>query len=203
MKVALRGDKLLKFFKKMQRLITETGVLPVLILVAGIACVVALLFALFGLVDSKAIIAFLGVIVGSALTSLTSLLSAKENRKLQLTTASLDKRLQAHQAAYALWYEMVRVIHHQENLWEIIMKADEFWANNCLYLDPISRKAFRDSTLFAWSHKELLQGPRDEEVTKAIKESWEIIMKPGRTLAEGVSLPSLGSDEYPQEIQNA
>lgn len=190
--------------KKIQRLITETGVLPFLVLVAGIAFVVALIFALFGLVDSKAVIAFLGVIIGSTLTSLTSLLSAKENRKLQLTVASLDKRLQAHQSAYALWYEIVRVVHHQENLLEVIKKADEFWANNCLYLDPLSRKAFRDSTLFAWSHKELLQGPRDGTVTKLIEESWEIIMKPGKTLAEGVSLPSLGSYEYPpQEILNA
>jgi hypothetical protein len=67
----------------------------------------------------------------------------------------------------------------------------------CLYLDAVSRKAFRTCLMFPINHKEFLQGPRSEEAAKLVKERWKEIMKPGETLVEGVALPSLGEAERP------
>lgn len=190
-------------YNKVKRLIFELGALPFLILIILVALLIVIVFAVFDLVESKALIGFLGVIIGSGLAAATSLLLAKENRQGQLAIASLDKRLEAHQTAYAIWHEIRGAIHRPDRLDDVLMKADQFWKNNCLYLDPLSRKAFRDCIIFASSHKDLLHGPRTEEMTKLIKESWGIITKPGDLLVQGVALPSLGEKEYAQDEEIA
>ena len=190
-------------YNKVKRLIFELGALPFLILIILVALLIVIVFSVFDLVESKALIGFLGVIIGSGLAAATSLLLAKENRQGQLAIASLDKRLEAHQTAYAIWHEIRGAIHRPDRLDDVLMKADQFWKNNCLYLDPLSRKAFRDCIIFASSHKDLLYGPRTEEMRKLIKESWGIITKPGDLLVQGVALPSLGEKEYAQDEEIA
>jgi len=190
-------------YNKVKRLIFELGALPFLILIILVALLIVIVFAVFDLVESKALIGFLGVIIGSGLAAATSLLLAKENRQGQLAIASLDKRLEAHQTAYAIWHEIRGAIHRPERLDDVLMKADQFWKNNCLYLDPLSRKAFRDCIIFASSHKDLLYGPRTEEMRELIKESWGIITKPGDLLVQGVALPSLGEKEYAKDEEIA
>ena len=190
-------------YNKVKRLIFELGALPFLTLIILVALLIVIVFAVFDLVESKALIGFLGVIIGSGLAAATSLLLAKENRQGQLAIASLDKRLEAHQTAYAIWHEIRGAIHRPDRLDDVLMKADQFWKNNCLYLDPLSRKAFRDCIIFASSHKDLLYGPRTEEMRKLIKESWGIITKPGDLLVQGVALPSLGEKEYAQDEEIA
>ena len=95
----------------------------------------AVLMMLFGMVDSKAAVGLSGVIIGSVVSAGTLLLTARENRKQQWALAALDKRLEVHQAAYVLWQRIVRAIHGEENNYKIIHEADDWWNNNCLYLD--------------------------------------------------------------------
>lgn len=155
------------------------------------------------LVDSQTAIGLLGVLIGAGISAATSILLARENRHLKLATAALDKRLAAHQAAYAHWWNIVSAVHQKEKIGDVVIEAEDWWKNNCLYLDAVSRKTFRTCLIFAINHKDLLQGPRSDETAKLVKESWEVIMKPGETLVEGVALPSLGRAERPLDTPNA
>ena len=165
-----------------------------------VALAAAILLAATKLVDSQTAIGLLGVLIGAGISAATSILLARESRHLQLATAALDKRFAAHQAAYTLWWKLVGAVHHKEKIGAVVIEAEEWWTKNCLYLDAESRKAFRACITFAFVHQDLLQGPRTNEATKLIKESWHQIMKPGETLVEGVDLPSLGKAERPSYV---
>jgi hypothetical protein len=191
---------MMEIYNKFRRLIFEMEALPVYALVVLAGIIVVITFVVSG-VESIALYSFLGVIIGSAFTSLASLLIAKENRRGPLAIASLDKRLETHQKAYALWHEIVAsAVRHPDLTGDFFAEADKFWKNNCLYLDPASRKAFRDCIIFASSHIGLL--PPTEGTRELIKESWDIITKPGKLLVEGVALPSLGEKEYSNEVKD-
>ena len=157
--------------------------------------VIILILALFNFIKSEVFIGFFGVIIGSGISAATSLLIANKSYRAKLAVAALDKRLDVHQAAYVLWREIVRTFRHPEQISDVVERAQEFWINNCLYLDAKSFKAFRDCYIFALEHKGIRAGVYNEETKRLEKESYEIIMKPGTTLVEGVSLPSLGGDE--------
>ena len=159
--------------------------------------VVAVLMLLFEMFDSKAAFTLIGVIIGSGVSAIVSLLTARENRKQQWELAALDKRLEVHQAAYAMWQRIVSVVYDSDQIGKVVVEAQDWWNNNCLYLDAASRHAFRNCLASALSHKDLLRGPqpRDGETKKMIKESWNTIMKPGETLPAGVALPDLEEQE--------
>ena len=94
----------MNFLKQIKRVITELGTLPFLSLVFFVAVIIALLLTLFGTIESKTLVGFFGVIIGSGIAASTSLLVAQENRRGQLAIASLDRRLETHQKAYAIWH---------------------------------------------------------------------------------------------------
>lgn len=177
--------------------------LPIILLLSFIAVGAAIVLIVGNLAESQAAIGLLGVVIGAGLSAATSMLIAREDKTLKLATAALDRRLAVHQEAYALWSDIVSAVHHKDKIGEVVLKAQDWWKNNCLYLDPVSRQAFRDCMIFAVSHKDLLQGPRTKEGTEIIKESWSVIMRPGQTLAEGVALPSLGQAEKPADVPDA
>ena len=179
--------------------------LTTMIILSIVALALVVLFVAMKLVDSQLAIGLLGVLLGAGISAATSILVARENRYLQLATAALDKRLAAHQAAYALWWRIVGALHHKEKIGDVVIEAEEWWKNNCLYLDATSRKAFRVCLMLAFNHRDLLEGegPRSAEATKLAKESWYQILKPGETLVEGVALPSLGKAERPSDTPDA
>lgn len=185
----------MNILNKIKQVISVLGTLPFLLLVIFVAAAIALVLTLFGTIESKTLVGFLGIMIGGGIAASTSLLVAQENRRGQLAIAALDRRLETHQKAYSIWHDIWTSIHHEEQLRDILSKAFEFWKNNCLYLEPVSRQAFRDCIQFAASHKDLLNGPRTDEAKKLVNESWDIIMAPGRLLVEGVELPSLGEDQ--------
>ncbi|MBI4192850.1 MAG: hypothetical protein HY525_20245 [Betaproteobacteria bacterium] len=174
-----------------------------MLLLCLVALAAAVILAATKLMDSQTAVGLLGVLIGAGISATTSILLARENRHLQLATAALDKRLAAHQAAYALWWKIVGAVHHNDKIGDVVMEADDWWKNNCLYLDADSRQAFRACLMFAFNHKDLLGGPRSKEAAKLAEESWKEIMKPGQTLVEGVALPSLGKAEKPLDIPDA
>jgi len=174
-----------------------------MLILSLVALAVAVILAATKFVDSQTAVGLLGVLIGAGISAATSILLAWENRHLQLAMAALDKRLAAHQTAYALWWNIVRAVHQKDKIGHVVIEAEEWWKNNCLYLDAASRQAFRECLMFAINHKDLLQGPRSKETTVLVKESWNVIMKPGETLVESVALPSLGKAEKPSDIPDA
>ena len=163
------------------------------------SAVAAVLMLLFEMFDSKPASTLMGIIIGGGISATVSLLVAKENRKQQWELAALDKRLEVHQAAYALWQRIVGAVYDSDQIGKVVVEAQDWWNNNCLYLDITSRQAFRACLLSAGNHKDLLMGLRDEKSRNMIKDSWDTIMKPGQTLPAGVALPDLGEQELSPE----
>lgn len=115
------------------------------------------------------------------------------NRRHQLRLAALDKRLEVHQEAYTLWWKLVRTVYDKDRIREVANECQEFWVQNCLYLDEDARHAFRVAYHAAFNHRELRDAREDPEV---LEESWERIQAAGDVIRKAVELPSLGEDEY-------
>lgn len=62
------------------------------------------------------------------------LLLQQLDQKHQFKLAALDKRLQAHQEAYTLWWNLRNASPHREQAEEEVLKCQEWWVNNNLYL---------------------------------------------------------------------
>ena len=89
---------------------------------AVFAAVIMLCLSMF---DMKAGIGFLGVIVGSGISATASWLAAKENRTQQWGMAAIDKRLEVHQAAYALWTRIVATAR-SGNIGEVVIEGEKW-----------------------------------------------------------------------------
>lgn len=111
----------------------------------------------------------------------------------QLRLAAIDKRLQAHQEAFELWREMMTVVHQEANLTgPIVMKCQEWWNRNCLYLEPKARDAFSLAYSSIGHHRGLIVARTDVE---AIKSNWLNIIGAGDIIVRAVELPGLTEPE--------
>jgi len=72
----------------------------------GLILLVTLAATIGGLLDSAAFLALIGVALGALLSDYSTQRSGELERTHQLRLAALDRRLQAHQDAYALWRRM-------------------------------------------------------------------------------------------------
>lgn len=121
-----------------------------------------------------------------------SLLEAS-SRKHQLKLAALDRRLDAHQQAYALWWKLLGAVHDEQRIGPVAVECERWWVENCLYLNPEARQKFNASIHCALTHRHLLRPHLD---AAAARQNWEFIMGAGQAIVRGVELPSLGEDEY-------
>ncbi len=79
--------------------------------------------------------------------------SLREKKELKI--AALDKRLEAHQQAFTLWRELLSYAHDEDHHMDYVLKCQDWWNHNCLYLDSESRKAFRSAYSSVNLHKNL------------------------------------------------
>lgn len=111
--------------------------------------------------------------------------------KHQLRMAALDRRLQTHQEAFTLWREILSSVHSEE-IGKIVLKCQEWWEKNCLYLEPKVRDAFVAAYSAAHSHQAYVQARTD---SKSLTENWRLITGFANTLFEAVQLPPLTETE--------
>jgi hypothetical protein len=109
----------------------------------------------------------------------------------QLRLAALDKRLQAHQEAFALWREMIISIHTEENT-ATVMKCQKWYNNNCLYLDANSRDAFQIAYTAMSAHPSHLSARSSAD---EIKDNFSRITGAGEIIVSSAELPPLGERE--------
>ena len=109
----------------------------------------------------------------------------------QLRLAAVERRLQAHQQAFALWRRLVGSAH-SENANAVVLECQEWWNNNCLYLSAAARDSFNRAYFAASSHRELARSRVDAEEVKA---NWALLLKAGEDIVAGANLPSLGARE--------
>lgn len=120
-----------------------------------------------------------------------------EDRKSsnQLKMAALDKRLEAHQQAFALWRKLFGSVH-SSNIADVVIECQTWWENNCLYLEEEPRNAFSDAMFRAPLHGSLLQGARHGGVdSETIQDNWRVISAAGGIIAKAVALPGLTTSE--------
>jgi hypothetical protein len=108
--------------------------------------------------------------------------------KQQLKLAAIEKRLECHQKAYALWRNLVWNVHNSDEIGKSVLECQEWWNNNCLFLSPKARESFLNAVFCAANHKDFLQ---DRSNIKLITDNWAKIMAAGKDISESVDLPSL------------
>src|SRR3990172_1153451 len=126
----------------------------------------------------------LGSILGAFVALAGVFLQARLSGKaMQLTyrLAAVDKRLQAHQEAFSRWIKIFWSVHDQEVV-DLVLEAQDWWRQNCIYLDPRSRDMFRKFLINAHSFR-LTEGAEDR---KQLMAEFEQV---GDFILEGVALP--------------
>ena len=124
------------------------------------------------------------------------LLLEQAKRKHQLSIAALDRRLEAHQQAYSLWWKLSFKIFDKD-IADMVLECQDWWVKNCIYLDAESRQAFRIAYDAAFRHRRLVDRYRGtSDGSDKIEENYDTIKNAGDKIVKGVELPSLGEDEY-------
>ena len=123
-------------------------------------------------------------------------LREQSTQRHQLRLAAIDKRLEKHQEAYSLWWELRGASRKRDAIGSVVMKCQNWWVNNNLYLDKEAREAFYRAFLVAANHPILIApgGPRDEIAAKTIRESAETIDRAAEAIERTVDLPSIRVD---------
>jgi len=106
--------------------------------------------------------------------------------------AALEKRLEVHQQAYTLWLQLRRSVHNRNKNTDMVIKCQDWWKKNCLYLDMESRKAFMSSIHAVTLHSVLTGGQATQD---KVNENWRYINECGEILIRSVGLPSFGENE--------
>ena len=128
-------------------------------------------------------------LVGGLVGSLATIGIARATRKDALRVAAVERRLAAHQEAYALWSELLRVLFRPDECHAAAVKCQAWWKQNCLYLDPKSRLEFWNGSNEAALYHDL-KGARDP------KEAFASLNAVLGYLAKGVGLPTIGEHEF-------
>lgn len=109
----------------------------------------------------------------------------------QLRLAAVDRRLQAHQEAFALWRRLLTVVHTDE-VGSIVVECQSWWEQNCIYLEATVREAFVNAYSSAHGHNALIRSRSD---VPDIKESWASIIAFPNVLFKAIQLPALSELE--------
>ena len=112
---------------------------------------------------------------------------AASSQQHQMRLAALEERFRAHQQAYALCRELFHAVH-TEAITEAVIKAQDWWEQNCLYLDADAREAFWRGIRAAGLHGELLRSRADSQL---IRDNWKKIEDAQAAIERSVALPPI------------
>ena len=143
---------------------------------------------------SEAIIGLIGVVVGSLITGVPTWLLAKANRRDKYKLAIYDKRIQAHQEAYALSWDLSKSLG-QSNILNIQNDCHKWWIHNRLYLTKGAAKAFKKAYQEAHcfhkeEKKEPVRGQKEEN-----KRVLRLIEEADKAILQDIDLEYLGGLE--------
>lgn len=133
------------------------------------------------------------------ITTTVESIRAELETKKELTLAALDRRLAAHQEAFTLWRTLVLISNKQDNqeaCTKHVMKCQDWWNQNCLYLDAESRAAFHVSYLAAHSRQNLLKSGNGAD----LRENLERVIAAGEKIVAGAGLPPFSPQEEADQI---
>ena len=111
----------------------------------------------------------------------------------ELRVAALDRRLAAHQEAYLLWWKLLKSVHNEKEIGNVVMECQDWWTHNRLYLEHEVAQAFSLAYHAAFRHRDYLRGSPDRP---EIKDNWDKITSVGEIIVKAVQLPRLHEGEY-------
>ena len=143
--------------------------------------------------SSDAVVGLLGVLIGAGITILYQHFNSISERRHQLRLAALDKRLEVHQKAFSLWREIIKHLHDESDVEinAIVLRCQDWWESNCLYLTPDARKAFSQAYHSVSLHRNAVRTNDSKNILKFQDE----IMKAANVIVRGVELPTVAEDE--------
>jgi hypothetical protein len=160
------------------------------------------IIVLFGLlmfvrgIPSEALVVFLGVLVGSLITSFGQYLLSEGNMRQQARLAALDRRLEAAQQAHTLWLHISRLFPIDEAsdpfVESTLRESRQWWDKNSLYLTAEARRAFMDAFKAAIA---LVSMRAEGSLITVAREYAKDIESAGRIIEESVYLPAIGELE--------
>ncbi len=140
----------------------------------------------------------IGVLFGFWIASKISKKERKQKERItegeridRYRLSAIKERLEKHQKAYEIWYNISLNIHAEDNI-EISNKARDFWIKNCLYLTPKCREAF-DNMIHYYNNYEIqkdiwkeAEGKEKKERSRELVDSFNKIISVGRIIQEEV-----------------
>jgi len=147
-----------------------------------------------GFLDAAPLFGLLGVLVGALISEGSKYLNAERDRTHQLRLAAVDKRLQTHQKAYALWRKLQYTTYDDEKLLETVTECRVWWEQNCLYLEPVAREAF----VKAYSIADLIPVTRHNYALAM--DYVNILREQGELIVTSVGLPTIVEDKVADQV---
>lgn len=158
-------------------------------LVSLVGALAFLLASRWAGVSADAIVGLAGAVVGAAIAASVQFVTSRSEQLDRYRLAAIEKRLQAHQEAFALWIKLLSKVHSENEIGAVVMECQTWWENNCLYLEEKARKAFRTAYTCAFNHKDYL---KDRSNPQLVKDNWADVVAAGEALANAVALPPVG-----------
>ncbi len=137
----------------------------------------------------------LGVLIGSYITTK----NLKRDRSDKYLLAALDNKLKAHQQAYELSCYLPSVAHKSENNNTHIKKCDDWYRNNCLYLESEARLAFFNAIRTAADYYIYLSEWKNTGDFKELKKKWAQIIEVKTIIERNVSKPLILPNDIKKE----
>jgi len=156
------------------------------------ALVTYFILVLLGIAGSDALLGLLGVLIGGALVEASRYFAAEADLRNQLRLAALEKRLEAHQAAYTLWRRLMANFGQGQKTSDVVMECQDWWDRNCIYLDAEAREAFLRAFHAASDHDAYVAAHADKTL---LMDTMQTAVGAGDLILKGVALPSIGEIE--------
>ncbi len=153
----------------------------------------------FLLIAVVPLFSLLGVLIGARLAIGSQEKVAALERRHQLSMATLEERLKAHQGAYSLWRKLEDALHDPK-IRDVVFQCQEWWKDHCLYLTAEAREAFVNAYWAAHNHANLIETwkqSRKSEDSASVRENWEVIRRLGPVLERAMELPNLTAPQLP------
>ncbi len=124
-------------------------------------------------------------------------------KREQLRFAALDKRLEVHQEAFALWWNLLGSLH-SERVIDNVIACQNFWVDNNLYLSAEAGHAFRAAFVAVGNHKDLVESGRGQgnEAAEKVRRNFSAIKEAGNIIVKAVELPPLHDSDMPTNEKN-
>ena len=130
--------------------------------------------------------ALLGAIIGG----LIAWIIANREQRNTFRLAALERRLQAHQEAYSLWWSLIQRIYGDNQEFSSHLKhCEDWWVNNGLYLSPAARKHFKGGLSEAQLHRIFYKDGAEQNTAT---DRWNRLSEVFEIISSGVELPDIG-----------